>query len=321
MTDVASQIMGLRRARPRNRFVRVSVLLIALLIAGAWVVGPRDPERGFADGAVMRGFQLQDTFNQRRLTNLQNFLQRIRPYPMRESSWSWSEAASWSVDLLRDGGGEAMVNTLATAAAAIVLAGLAGLMLCWPAARNFACAQPFSHDVSQVRPSQRRFWSLLVVVTRAFLILTRSIPEYIWAFLLWTLLGRSLWAAVLALALHNAGILGKLGAETVENVDPSTPRALRALGASRGQLAAIGLFPPLTSRLLLYFFYRWETCVREATVLGLLGFATLGKLIDDRRVSEGYDDELVFFVLLGAVLVWVGDLLSALARGYLRRSA
>ena len=99
---------------------------------------------------------------------------------------------------------------------------------------------------------------------------------------------------------------------------PAAARALAAAGASRSQTAA-AVFPSLLPRLLLYFFYRWETCVREATVLGMLGVLSLGSLIRDARAGNLYD-ELFFYVLLGALMVLAGDLLSALARGLVRRA-
>ncbi len=69
----------------------------------------------------------------------------------------------------------------------------------------------------------------------------------------------------------------------------------------------------------LTFFYRWETCVREDTVLGMLGVLSLGSLIRDARASNFYD-EMVFYVLLGACLVMMGDIASALARAVVRRA-
>ena len=69
----------------------------------------------------------------------------------------------------------------------------------------------------------------------------------------------------------------------------------------------------------MYFFYRWETCVREATVLGLLGFVSLGWYIQQARAGVRYD-EMVLFVLLGALLILVGDLVSAAARALIRRA-
>ena len=81
-----------------------------------------------------------------------------------------------------------------------------------------------------------------------------------------------------------------------------------------------GVFPIALGRYLLYFFYRFETCIREATVLGMLGVVSLGFYISDAR-SKMYYDEMLFLVLLGAGIVLLSDLLSATARRYLRASA
>ena len=153
--------------------------------------------------------------------------------------------------------------------------------------------------------------------TRLLLIGLRAVPEYLWAFLLVAIVGPIAWPAVLALALHNVGILGRLNAETVDNVESATLRALRGLGAKRSQIALVGLLPAVLPRLLMYFFYRWETCVREATVLGMLGVVSLGYWIDDAR-TRGQHDTMVFFILLGAAIVIVGDLASAVARRLVR---
>ena len=134
------------------------------------------------------------------------------------------------------------------------------------------------------------------------------------------MLGPSAWPAVLALAIHNSGILGKLGAETVENLDPRTLRVLRESGATRAEVAIAAILPLSLSRCLLYFFYRFETCVREATVLGMLGVASLGYWIQDSRTRQFYD-QMLFFVVLGAAIVLAADLLSMLARWIVRRAS
>jgi phosphonate transport system permease protein len=160
-------------------------------------------------------------------------------------------------------------------------------------------------------------WQGVVNLTRAVLIFLRAIPEYIWAFLLLTMLGPQFWPLVLALVLHNTGILGKLGAEVIENTSSQAPGALRAQGAGRLQIALAALFPLTLPRYLLYFFYRWETCVREATVLGMLGVSSLGFLIVEARARNRYD-EMMFYIGLGVILVLVGDLVSALVRKWVR---
>ena len=128
------------------------------------------------------------------------------------------------------------------------------------------------------------------------------------------------WPAVLALALHNSGILGRLGAETVENLEPTSLRTLSALGAPRRSVLFAAVFPLALGRYLLYFFYRFETCIREATVLGMLGVVSLGFYISDAR-GKMYYDEMLLLILLGAGIVIASDLVSALARRYVRTAS
>lgn len=276
----------LRRTRRRSLFQRASAAVVLLTVTWSWWFG---------------GFCLTEPLSARRVSNLNRFLGELRP-----------QAAD--ADVLARRAWEASKQTLALSVAAIVLAGAAGLVLALPAARNVAAREPFSRE----RPGG--VWRGVVVVTRLVLMFFRAIPEYVWAFLLLAMLGQQAWPAVLALAIHNAGILGRLGAEVVENVEPAVPRALRDLGATRLQVALAGVLPLVLPRFLLYFFYRWETCVREATVLGLLGFTSLGYWIADARARDRYDHMLVY-VLLGAALVLLGDVVSAVTRAFVRRAA
>ena len=229
-------------------------------------------------------------------------------------------AVRWAGELLDAKGWQAAKTTLAISILAIVLAASASFLLSLAAARNLASPEPYLP--SGIPPSRLRAfaWKTQVALVRALLIVLRAMPEYIWAFLLLGLLEPTAWPLVLALALHNAGILGRLNAEVVENADAAPSFALRALGARRRQLAASSLFPAVLPRFLLYFFYRWETCVREATVLGLLGIASLGFWISDARARERYDD-FVFLILLGASMVLLGDLVSAVARRLVRHAS
>lgn len=317
-------VLALKRQRPRNLFLRVSLIITLIVIALCWIVGPRDPDR--SDGLVRsdEGFRVSEVLSPSNLSGMANDVHKFitkqaRPDPIRNEAWSWPKVGQWMRQKWNDEGAEATGRTLAVSVAAIVLAGLLGLLLTLPAARNIAQPQPFLPNAQPPTKRHRWLWSGVVAVTRAVQIFLRAMPEYILAFLLITLLGPTALPAVLALALHNAGILGKLGAEVVENADPTVPRAMRGLGANRRQIAFIGLFPQLMPRFLLFFFYRWETCVREATVLGMIGFATLGASIAESRARNAMDD-LLYFTLLGAVLILAGDMLSALARWYVRRA-
>jgi len=290
--------------RPRNDFVRLSLLGGLALMIGSWIFG---------------GFDWADLYSARRQANLSRFLLEVRPFPLQGVEWDWSIAWSWARDLFAERGAEAVRTTVGISMLAILLAGACSIVFSLPAARNFSSPEPFLPLPQPASLWVRVAWRSICNATRVFLMLLRAIPEYLAAFLLLAIFGPTPWTAIVALTIHNTGILGRLGAESIENIPIEASRSLRSLGAGRMRIAAWVFFPELLPRLLLYFFYRWETCVRESTVLGLLGIVSLGFWIDDAR-TRGQMDVLVYFVLLGVVIVIVGDAISSIARELLRRA-
>lgn len=306
MTTIERAIVleRLEAERPRNTFLRWSLAAFALLVAHAWWFGD---------------FHLSDFTSERHLENLYRFAHELIPAPLQGQPWSWSVALAWCATLMTTKGWPALATTAAISISAIVLAGCAAAGLALPATRTFASPEPY---LPHSRASGRRawiLWAMTVAVTRAFLIFLRAVPEYVWAFLLIAVVGPTPWAAVLALAIHNTGILGKLNAEAIENLDAQTLAALRALGAARRHIAVVGIVPAVIPRALLFLFYRWETCVREATVLGMLGIVSIGYYVQDARARQQYDVMLALILLSGAIVL-IGDLLSAAAREAVRRS-
>jgi phosphonate transport system permease protein len=297
-------VRRLRRGRPRRHFLRVSGILFALLVLYAW---------------TGMGLFTADLLSPRRVANLQRFLGELRPYPLQGERWDSQIALAWATDLLVTRAGPAAITTLAISIVAITLAGLGAVLLALPAARPFTSAEPFAPAPRPPTAWERTAWRLTVSMARGLLIFLRAIPEYIWAFLALAVVGANAWAAVFALAIHNAGILGKLNAEVIENLEPRAMSAVRSLGGSRAQIALAVIRPAILPRLLLLFFYRWETCVREATVLGMLGIVSLGFYIQDARARQAYDVVLAL-ILTGAIVVVVGDLVSGYARGAVRRA-
>jgi len=280
---------ALYRERPRDWFLRGSALFAFGLVLLSLAVGD---------------YALSDMWSPRAMRNLSRFLGEIQP--------TWTLA--WWVETVPL---VAVTNTVALAVAATGLATGAGAVLSLAAARTMATPEPWLPAGKPPSMIARRGWDIVVGSARFTLTVLRAIPEYVWAFLLVALLGTGAWPAVLALALHNAGILGKLFAETVEDVDSAAPRALRGLGGTRLQVFSGAVLPTVMNRWLLYVFVRWETCIREATVVGLLGVVSLGWFIGDARSRTHYD-EMVALIGVGALLILAGDAMSIWLRAKLR---
>lgn len=299
------------KSRPKDSLVRSLGLVGVLAMITAWNFGDVLLKPIIFEG--QRGERLTRFFTQ--LTP--DPVAPAMPVPTsadRSEAWESGSAdlLPWFVDLWNDPGKEALTNTIAMSLAAIIFAGAAAMILLPWGIRTLASARPLGLEMKTGKI--RSVFGLLI---RGVFIVTRAIPEYLLAFLLVGILGPSAWPLVFALAIHNLGILGRLWGEAVENQLPSQPRQVLTVGGSRLQSFLGGLLPMSLNRFLLFFFYRWESCVREATVLGMLGVSSLGYYISLRQAFLHYD-QIMFFALLGAVAVIAGDLLSDLLRKKLR---
>lgn len=149
------------------------------------------------------------------------------------------------------------------------------------------------------------FWS-----ARLMLNVLRSIPELVWVLICIPAVGIGPFAGTIALGLHTAGVLGKLYAETMEEVSPRPIEALRSLGARPIQLLFWAIWPQARPLLSSYTVLRWEMNLRASTILGLVGGGGLGQAIYN-NVQLGFYPRLSTLILLiyGLVLAsdWIGE--------------
>jgi phosphonate transport system permease protein len=115
--------------------------------------------------------------------------------------------------------------------------------------------------------------------TRLVLNALRSVPELVWAALLVIAAGLGPFPGALALAVHTAGVLGRLFAEALENAPPEPAEALRRNGAGPIAAFAYATLPQIAPQVLSYSLYRWENNIRAAAILGVAGAGGLGQLL------------------------------------------
>ncbi|MGE3855529.1 MAG: PhnE/PtxC family ABC transporter permease [Dehalococcoidia bacterium] len=151
------------------------------------------------------------------------------------------------------------------------------------------------------------------VLVRAMWIIARAVPELVWAFMLVIVLPPGLLVGALALGLHNFGIVSKLCAEVVEDIDPAPARALRAAGASRAQALLYGILPQALPQFLTFSLYRWEVIIRTTIVVGFVSAGGLGR---EFRLAMSFFHFPEVLMVLGTyfVLVIAVDLAAAQLR-------
>lgn len=138
---------------------------------------------------------------------------------------------------------------------------------------------PKLQDSPERAPIRDAIFTLFRLTVRAILALFRSVPEVVWALLFVRMFGLGPGAAVLAIALVNGGVFGKLFAEVGEAVEPESIRALQRVGVKRTGLVMFGLLPQIWRQWASYSFYRLECSVRSASILGIVGAGGLGSEI------------------------------------------
>jgi phosphonate transport system permease protein len=141
----------------------------------------------------------------------------------------------------------------------------------------------------------------------------RAINEIVFALMFTVAVGLGPFAGVMALFVHNLGVISKLFSETVEAIDPRPVEGIRSTGAGRMEEVIYGIIPqvlPLWSSLTLY---RLETNVRSATTLGIVGAGGIGQTLYESIRAFQYA-ETAAQVLIVVVTVVIIDVASARLR-------
>jgi phosphonate transport system permease protein len=196
--------------------------------------------------------------------------------------------------------GLAALETLAMSFVGTLLAALAGMVLAF-----MATDTPDSH------PS-------IVALSRLLLNLLRSVPDLMWAAMLIIASGLGPMAGTLALALHTAGVLGRLFADASENAADHEREILRLAGVRPIHCFLYATLPSIIPQLLSYTLYRWENNIRAAAVLGVVGAGGLGQMLSFHMgLFQMNETSSILIVMI--LLVVLVDSLSYLTRRILMR--
>lgn len=244
------------------------------------------------------------------------------PGPLSADAWSrlvdfarqlvGADTAARAAYLRSDAWGQLLRPTLDTLLMSVVAAGLSGigaLATIAPAARSL------THGELATGP--RPLGRLIFLTVRLGHTVARAVPELVWALLIVFVVEPGVLAGALAIAIHNLGVLGRLGADVVEEVDPGTVRALRSAGAGRRQVLLYGVLPQVLPQFLTLLLYRWEVMIRTTAIVGFVTAAGLGYALRLDLSFFRYT-EVALVLLVYVLLVWAVDLLSVVLRRMVR---
>jgi len=141
----------------------------------------------------------------------------------------------------------------------------------------------------------------------------RAINEMVFAMLFIVAVGLGPFAGVLALFVHTTGILAKLFSEAVESVDAQPVEGIRATGANALEEIVYGIIPQVLPLWISYSLYRFESNVRSASVVGMVGAGGIGVILWEIIRGFQYAETCAVMIII-TVTVTVIDVISARIR-------
>ena len=195
-----------------------------------------------------------------------------------------------------------LVETINIAAVATLIGAIIGLLLSLFSTRGLA------------------FWPAGIPLFRRSMDIMRAMPEIVIALVLIFIMGAGPIPAMIAIAIHTSGALGKLFSEVNENCDVKPVDGLASVGASWGQRMWFGVFPQVVQNYFSYALLRFEINIRASAILGFVGAGGIGYDLRN-TISWGngrYDDATAIFMLLFLTIVLVDQLSSVMRNRVLR---
>lgn len=278
------------KKKQKMTFISFSIYLFFLLVAGSWyfIIG-------------VEKASLTDLFSSENVQYASKFFKGLLGIGEDDIAFlnreSWSEAAKLTIETLQ-------MSIMAIGFSTIVM-----FLTVIPAARNMA-----DGTLTLSRKWYRWFIFGMIRITYIF---SRSVPELIWAMIVIFIFKPGILPGAIALALHNFGILGKLCAEVIEDMDSRPIRNLASVGAGRAQILMYGVLPSVLPQFLTYILYRWEVIMRTTIVVGFVGAGGLGQQFK-LSMSFFHYTEITLMLVCYIVLVVFADFLSDKSRFFVK---
>ncbi|HET6258795.1 MAG TPA: phosphonate ABC transporter, permease protein PhnE [Pseudonocardia sp.] len=148
---------------------------------------------------------------------------------------------------------------------------------------------------------------------RALIVVARAVPDVVLAIVFVRIFGIGALTGVLAMGLHSVGMIGKMYADAIEQIDAGAPTALTATGATRLQRIAGGVLPPVLPAFVAIGLHRLDINLRVSVVLGFVGVQGIGFAIADSLAVLDYQRGIAL-ALVVLVLCIVVELISGAIR-------
>lgn len=266
----------------RFNFVKFSLILLLMLVVSSWM---------FIFN--VENANISELFSDKNIYYTKKFLNSL--VGIGNDNPAFKDMKMWQIAL------KLTYETLIMSIMAIGFSTIGMILTVIVASRNVA-------DGTLTLSTKWYSWILFGII-RVLYIFSRAVPELIWAMIIVFIFKPGILPGAIALALHNFGILGKLCAEVIEDLDLRPLKNLSSCGANTFQILIYGVIPMVTPKFITFILYRWEVIIRTTIVVGFVGSGGLGQEFKLAMSWFNYT-EITLILICYMILVIISDLLS-----------
>nr|VDG63096.1 Phosphate-import permease protein phnE [Streptococcus thermophilus] len=155
------------------------------------------------------------------------------------------------------------------------------------------------------------------IAGRSLTVLARAIPDLVLAILFLRVFGLGAAAGILAMGIHSVGMIAKLYADAIEELDDGPRESLEASGCNRRQQIWAAIPQPLLPQAIATALHRFDINLRTSVLLGYVGVGGIGLAISDALRVLDYQRGMALALLVLGLCIVIEMISGALRRALL----
>ena len=155
---------------------------------------------------------------------------------------------------------------------------------------------------------------------RTLIVLARAVPDLVLAIVFLRMFGLGATAGILAMGIHSVGMVGKLYADAIEELDDGPRESIESAGGSRGQQIFSAIPQVLLPQIVATALHRFDINLRTSVLLGYVGVGGIGLAIADALRTLDYQRGMALALLVLILCIAVELLSGAIRAAIMKRS-